>query len=48
MCFSQCDAELNIVPPEVRIEVAKEWDISLPSYLWQVHMSDWEAQVNKT
>lgn len=36
VCYSWCEAELNIVSPELTINVAKGWVICLPSYLWPV------------
>lgn len=47
MCFLGCRAELNIVFSEVMTEVAREWAISLPSYLWQSRMSYQGVQINK-
>lgn len=35
--LSRAPPKVSIVFQELEVEVAQEWTISLPSYLWQLH-----------
>lgn len=40
-CYSRCETELNIISPELTINVAKGWAVCLPSCLWQSSRHSW-------